>query len=223
MQQEKLPQAARGERALCTVLGSERWSLVAQDLASRLQFKEVADELVAGLCEDAFGVELHAFNGQMAVAQPHNYGAACAIRFRGTRRNGKVAGQRVLCDDQGVVTGADERGGQAGKDTLAVVLDRACLAMHQALCAHHLASKGFTDGLVAQANAENGRLAGHVSYERDQDAGFAGRTRAGREQNAVGVHRLDLFYRQFVIASDHDLRDRKSTRLELQSPMYLVC
>ena len=45
--------------------------------------------------------------------------------------------------------------------------------MHQALRADDLAAKGFADGLVSQANAEDGYLACHVPDKGNQDARFS--------------------------------------------------
>jgi hypothetical protein len=94
---------------------------------------------------------------------------------------------------------------KTGEDALAVVLDLAGLAVHQALGADHLAAEGLADGLMAQANSKDGHFAGHVADQRNQNAGLAGRARAGREQNALGLERLDLFDGQFVVAMDLDL------------------
>ena len=47
--------------------------------------------------------------------------------------------------------------GQAGEDSLAVVRDGAGFAVHEVLGADDLAAEGFADGLVAEADAEDGR------------------------------------------------------------------
>ena len=103
---------------------------------------------------------------------------ACGVRAVISRS----AGSESSLDDQGVVAGAGERRGQAGEDALAVVLDRAGLAVHELLRAHHVATEGLADGLMAQADAKDGRFAGHVTDERNQDAGLdaacRGRARA---------------------------------------------
>ena len=56
---------------------------------------------------------------------------------------------------QAVVARGGERVRQAGEDALAGVVDRAGLAVHQALGADHLAAHGLADRLVAEADAED--------------------------------------------------------------------
>lgn len=104
-----------------------------------------------------------------------------------------------------MIAGAGQRRRQTGEDPLGVVLDRADLAVHQLAGAHHLAAKGLANSLMAQADAKDGHLAGHVLDERNQNTGFAWRAGPGRKQNAVGAECLNLFGRQLVIAAYHDL------------------
>ena len=59
--------------------------------------------------------------------------------------------------------------GVAGRQkSLAVVFHRAGLAVHQRLRANNFSAKSFPDGLMAQANAKNRRLARHVPDQRHQ-------------------------------------------------------
>ena len=174
----------------------------------RLHFQEVADHLATAFGEHAFRMELHALDGQAAMTQAHDDGAASlagAVGFRSARGDGEFSGKRIFRDDEGVVAGAGERSGQAGEDALAVVRDGAGFAVHEVLGADDLAAEGLADGLVAEADAEDGDFAGHVPDERHEDAGFAGRAGAGREQNAFGLECLDLFDGQLVVAADFDL------------------
>ena len=71
------------------------------------------------------------------------------------------------------------RGGQAGEDALAVMVDRAGFAVLQFGGANNAGSKGGSDGLVAEADAEDGRATGHALDERDEDAGILWRAGTG--------------------------------------------
>ena len=79
------------------------------------------------------------------------------------------------------------------------------LAVHQLGRADHVAAKGRADGLVAEADAENRNLAGHVADEVDGDAGLLRRAGAGREEDAVRVQGFDLVRGQLVVAADDDV------------------
>ena len=102
--------------------------------------------------------------------------------------------------------------GDAGEDGPAVVLDVAGFAVHQLRRADDVAAKGRADGLMAEADAEDRHLAGHVADEVDGDAGFLRRAGAGGEDDAVRVQGFDLFGRELVVAADDDVG--------ASSPMY---
>ena len=173
-------------------------------LHRRLHVEEVADHLVAALGEDAFGMELDALNGEGAMAQAHNHGVPIAV-FGGAGGDGQFAGERALGHDERVIAGAGERGGQIVEDALAVVIDGAGFAVHEMGGADDLAAEGLADGLVAETDAEDGHFSGHVANERDENAGLAGCTGAGREQNALGPQSFHLLDGQLVVAIDLDL------------------
>ena len=84
--------------------------------------------------------------------------------------------------------------------------DRAGFAVHQVAGADDLAAEGLADGLMAEADSQDRRLAGHAADQRNQNAGLAGRAGARREQDALGPERLDLIDGQLVVAIDLDLR-----------------
>ena len=68
----------------------------------------------------------------------------------------EFAGQAVFGDDERVVAGAGHGGRDAGEDGPAVVLDLAGLAVHELGGADDVAAEGCADGLVAEADAEDG-------------------------------------------------------------------
>ncbi|MNT61924.1 hypothetical protein D3C72_1995990 [compost metagenome] len=72
--------------------------------------------------------------------------------------------------------------------------------MHDLLRAHDVAAEGRADGLVAQADAQDGLLAGICLDQGDRDAGFGGRAGAGRHADLVRVQRGDFFQRDLVVA-----------------------
>ena len=59
--------------------------------------------------------------------------------------------------------------------------------MHELGGADDGAAEGCSDGLVTEANAEDGSFACHVLDKRNEDACFLGSAGTGREQDAVGL------------------------------------
>src|SRR5690606_3620943 len=103
--------------------------------------QEIAQQRVAVLGEDRFGVELHALDAQLAMAQAHD------LAVVGPRGDLEAVGQRLALDRQRVVADRGERVGQPAKDADPRVVDRRGLAVHHLLRAHHLAAERRADRL----------------------------------------------------------------------------
>ena len=173
-------------------------------LGLRRELQKVLDELLSVAGEDAFGVELDTLDRQAAMAEAHDRGGAVGVA--GACGDLEFGGQRVFGHDQGVIPGAGHWTGDAGEHGLAVMLDAAGLAMHQLRGADDVASKGRSDGLMAEADAENRGLAGEALDERNEDAGILWCARAGRKDEAFGREGLDLVDGELVVATDDHLR-----------------
>ena len=114
----------------------------------------------------------------------------------------EFGGQGVFGDDQGMVAGAGHGAGDSGEDGLAVVRDAAGFAVHELRGADDVASEGCADGLVAEADSEDGPLAGEALNERDENAGVLRRAGAGREHEPLGREGFDLVDRELIVAAD---------------------
>jgi hypothetical protein len=73
------------------------------------------------------------------------------------------------------------------------------------LAAHYLGPEGLSDRLVAQADAEDGDLAGELLDYLDRGAGLLRRARTGRDHYPIWVELEDLFRRDLVVAPDEYL------------------
>src|SRR5580704_12260466 len=131
--------------------------------ASSIQRQEIFEQAKTLRGEHGFGMELDAFNAQLAMAQAYDGAVG------GFGGNLKRAGQRFALDNQGVVTRRCEPLRQAAKEGLAVVLDFARLAMHQPGRADHAAAECRADGLMPETHAENRNLPCEALDERDAD------------------------------------------------------
>src|SRR5205807_138162 len=100
-----------------------------------------------------------------------------------------------------MVTGGGHRFRSVAKNSLAVMFDLADLAVHDLPSPHNLASEGCADGLMSQAHAKYGRLPCKIPDQVNADTGLLWGTRAGRDQNVIGVKLLNLFRRDLVIAA----------------------
>ncbi len=169
----------------------------------RFHAEEVADHLAAAFGEDAFRMELDAFDGQGAMAQAHDDGLA--VFASGTGGDFELIRQAFFADDERVIARASEGRRQAGEDALAVVFDGTGFAVHELGGADDLATEGCSDGLMAEADAEDGNFAGHALDQRDENACVLRRARAGRKQDAIWIESLDLVDGKLIVAANQNV------------------
>src|SRR5215203_412829 len=155
-------------------------------LARFAEVQEVGEEMRTGAGEHRLGVELHAPVGQRAVAQAHQ---------RAVVRPGQglqLLGQGALLHLQAVVAGGLEGVRQAGEDPLVAVAHGRGLAVHQPGGAVDRGAEGDAQGLMAEADAEQGH-GGAQPEQVEAHPGVLGPAGAGRQHDAVGLpgqHRL---------------------------------
>src|SRR2546429_4027770 len=99
--------------------------------------------------------------------------------------------------------------------------------------ADDFSAKSCTNGLVAEANTEDGKFSGKTGDELDGNARFPRRARSGRNDNALRAAAGDFFHADFVAAMDFDARAQPAQILregrseeptsELPSPLHIVC
>src|SRR3984893_7269773 len=117
--------------------------------------EEIAQDLHAHFGEHGFGMELHAFEEQLAVAQAHDEAVALGGNF-------EFAGQAFSLHDEGVIARGHEVLRQFAKNGLAIVMDAAGFAVHQRRGAHHFAAEGVANGLMTETNSEDRNFAGEL-------------------------------------------------------------
>src|SRR6266581_6336243 len=168
------------------------------DNSCNLKSEEIAQELHAHFGEHGFGMELHAFERQLAVAQPHNepVGLGGDLEF---------AGQTLFLHDEGMVARGHEVLRQFAKDGLAIVMDAAGLAVHQRRGAYYFAAEGITNGLVAEADAKDGNLARELADDVDANAGVLRLSGTGRDHDALRLFRGDLIEGDLVVAANFEI------------------
>src|SRR5262245_59313127 len=74
--------------------------------------------------------------------------------------------------------------------------------MHNAAGAYDLAAIGFNDGLVSQADAEDGDGAAPAPDEWDRDAGFSWCAGAGGDHDGFRCERIDILDGDGVVSFD---------------------
>ena len=112
-------------------------------------------------------MKLNALDLHLAVAQAHD---------KAVGRSGgdfQAGGKALAFHDKRMVTGGLERVGQAFENGPAVVMDLAGLAMHQLRRPDDLAAESLPDGLMAEANSQEGNTSGQLFNHLQADAGFS--------------------------------------------------
>ncbi len=151
-------------------------------------------------------MELYAPDGQFAVAQAHDFA------FGGFGGDFEAVREGGAFDEQGVVAGGLQALGESAEEVFAVMGDGGGLAVHEAVGPDDVSSEVLADGLVAEADAEDGDLAGEGFDHGDGDAGFGGRAGAGGDEHAFGLEGDGFFYGDLVVSEDA-LLDAESTEV----------
>lgn len=112
-----------------------------------LQRKKVLQKLLAGFCEDGFGVELHALDFVLAVPEAHDNAVV------GFCSDGKLAGQGFSFNDERVIAGGGEGVWKFAEDIFAVVMDLAGFAVKKFWGANDFSAESGAYGLVAETNS----------------------------------------------------------------------
>lgn len=118
----------------------------------------------------------------------------------------QVVWQAGPIDGKAMIARGDKGIGHATEHTRIGMMYLACLAVHQGLGAHHLASKGLTNGLVAETNAEDRQVGWRMRDEVQTYPGVIRRAGPGRQQNALRSHPQSLFDTEGIITIDAGLR-----------------
>jgi hypothetical protein len=188
------PYKRGGDGSVVIEVGAGSSKRLSQQLL--LEGEEILQELLAGLGQDGFGVELDAFQFVAAVADAHD---DAVLGFGG---DGEFAGERFSFDDQRVIAGGGERVGEFAEDAFGIVLDRAGLAVEKFGSADHFATESGADRLVTEADSEDWEFAGESADQVDADAGILRGAGAGRDYDALGFAASDFVYGNFVVAVD---------------------
>src|SRR5690554_5115291 len=161
--------------------------------------QEVAEQFVALFAHDGFRVELHPLDGQCFVAHDHDlFHAAVAVASPGCHfQTFREAG---LLNGQAVVASRLQRVVEAAEYASAVVKHRGYFAVHDTPGADNFTAEYLPNGLVPEADAENGNLAGKVADGLHGNPRFIWCAGAWRDYQPLRVKCFDLLHGDFVIA-----------------------
>src|SRR5699024_800393 len=115
----------------------------------------VAEHEIAAFGEHGLGVELDAEERLLAVLDGHD---DAVLGARGHLELLEV--ERLVDDRQRMVAGHRQRVRAAEEEALLVVGDDRCLAVHEHGRMRHLRAEDLAEGLMAQADAEDGQIGG---------------------------------------------------------------
>src|SRR3954468_21136568 len=153
------------------------WGVNIGTLRSVLAGEEILEQRVAVLREDGLGVELHALDGQRAVAHAHDLAVLGPCGDLELRRAARAL------DGERMVARRLVRRRQALEDAAALVVDARDLAVHEGLRVDHLAAEGLADRLVAEAHTEDRDFPLEALEKRKADTRLVRRARAGRKHD----------------------------------------
>src|SRR6516164_8586677 len=117
----------------------------------RLRFHKIANNFSSMLRQDTLRMELDALNSKPAMSYSHDHPPSIMVATH--RGDFEIGGKILFLDDKRVIAGGSHGRRNVTKDRLAIVLDRAGLAMHEMGGAHHLTTESLTDGLMAETHA----------------------------------------------------------------------
>src|SRR4029079_1899137 len=158
-----------------------------------LHLEEIAEKILSCQGQDRFRMELHAFHAEGGMAHAHDLAFGC---FGGYLEAGWEA---CALDNERMIASRVEGIRQLPENRPSIVLDAGRLAVHKALGSHDVASKCHRQRLVAETHAEYRQASSEMLDHLDGDTSFIGGARSRRDDDAVGLQRLDLLHGNLVI------------------------
>ena len=122
-------------------------------------------------------------------------------------------GDRVGVDDQAVVSRHADAGGQVGEESGSVVEYGQRVSMNRGMQAQPT-SECETDGLMAQADAEEGKTTDEVLHDRHEASRVFGTTGAGPQDHTVGHMAADCLGCRLVAVHDVDVCSDREKALD---------
>src|ERR1700730_726508 len=96
----------------------------------------------------------------------------------------ELAREGLALDDERVIAGGGEGVREIAENTFAVVVDRAGLAVEQLRRPDDFSAESRADGLVAQADAQNGEFSSQTLNQLYGDSSFLWRTGSRRNDDS---------------------------------------
>lgn len=159
---------------------------------------EVRHEGVPLLGEDRLRMKLNTLNRALSMPQAHEQAAGRARAGLQTLR------ERVCSHEQAVVATDSERSGDPLEEALGVVLDELFVSMN-GLGLDQLRAEVFSDGLMPQADSEDGELSRRSSQARHRRTRTSRPSRPRPDQESSRLTGLDLGPAVTIRAQDFDL------------------
>ena len=144
-------------------------------------------------------MELDAFEFVAAVAQTHDDAVA------GFGGDGEFARQRFALDDERMIARGGEGVGKFSEDALGVVMDAAGFAVEELGCANHSPPERRADGLVSEANTENGKSSGETLDQLNANPRVLGSAGTRGDDDAFRLAARDFVDGNLIVAMDFHL------------------
>ncbi|CAE1151093.1 protein of unknown function [Serratia sp. Tan611] len=148
--------------------------------------------------KDALRMELHPFQRQRAVANPHNLIAYAVTLAPGG--NLKTVRQRCCVQHQRMVARYRQRIIQPAKDAAVRMANRRGFTVHHFARAHHIGAECLPQCLMPQTDTENRQLTGKMRNGRQRNTGLVRRAGAGGDHQMLRRQPVNIGQLQFIIA-----------------------
>lgn len=143
---------------------------------------------------DRLRVKLHSPDRECLMPQPHDFS------FGGLGRDFEAIGARLAFEDQGMVARRGKSLRKPGEYIGVAMRNGGSFAVHESIGSHDFSSEVVADGLMAEADAEEGDFTGKCGDHLDGNSGFERRARARGNEDSVGLEGEGFGGRDLVVA-----------------------
>ncbi len=179
--------------------GKSARSTGAPGAAFALQSEKILQQPQPDRRQNRLGMKLHALHLPPTMPEAHHNSVG---RFR---RDLEFCRDAATLDDQRMVAGGQKRRREALEDCAAVVMNLAGFSVIDRTRAHNAPAERFTNRLMPQAHAEQRNPPGKLANDVQCDPGAAGRSRSGRDDNALRPQPGDFFHTDLIVAPHDEL------------------
>ncbi len=160
--------------------------------------QEVPQQLLPGFAGNGLGVELDPLDQVLRVAKAHDLSVVAP------GGHGELRGQGGLIHRKGVVPREGRRCSNGAKEAVPIQVNLFRLSVDNPLCRNDARAVGGGNGLVPQADPQDGRGGPVAADNLDGDAGVLRAARSRRDDDPRRIQGAHLLRRDRIVPDDSD-------------------